>query len=242
LSVPDCAAASCQVWWAAGQPASPDQIALLDEPERARRARFRRDEDRDRYTTATLVLRQVLGAQLGVPPEKVPLDRTCPNCGGHHGRPRLPDTPYALSIAHAGEWVAVACGRVDAVGVDVEAVARARPTASMTRLVLSPTEREAWETIPEVDREEAFLHYWTCKEAVLKATGDGLRVPMTRVSISPPGEAPSLHGFEGRDDLPATLRLTRLAAREGYAATVAVIAPATTTTVTVTEHDATALL
>ena len=79
--------------------------------------------------------------------------------------------------------------------------------------------------------------------AVLKATGDGLRVPMTRVSISPPDQAPpTLLAFDGRDDLPATLRLTPLAARDGYVATVAVIAPATTTTVTVTEHDATALL
>jgi 4'-phosphopantetheinyl transferase len=109
--------------------------------------------------------------------------------------------------------------------------------------VLSAAERDAWDNIAEVDREEAFLHYWTCKEAVLKATGDGLRVPMTRVSISPPDEEPpTLMAFDGREDLPATLRLTPLAARDGYVATLAVIAPTATAAVSVTEHDGTALL
>jgi 4'-phosphopantetheinyl transferase len=53
---------------------------------------------------------------------------------------------------------------------------------------------------PANRRVDGFLRYWTRKEAVLKATGDGLRVPMDELVVSAPEEAAELRSWRGRPD------------------------------------------
>jgi 4'-phosphopantetheinyl transferase len=91
--------------------------------------------------------------------------------------------------------VLVALTSAAAVGVDVEA--RARPLVpGLARLILAPSE--------EVALPEALLRYWCRKESVVKATGDGLRVPFRDVVTSPIGSAPRLLSYQG-GLIPATL-------------------------------------
>jgi 4'-phosphopantetheinyl transferase len=140
----------------------------------------------------------------------------------------------AVSVSHAADRVAVACGRVPALGVDVEAVVDRATARRLARMVLEP--REATPQLDPVD----FTRYWTRKEAVLKATGDGLDVPMTDLAVALPHLPPALAFFAGRPDLPARTRMVALSPGPGYEATLAVIdalaEPETT------EQDASALL
>jgi 4'-phosphopantetheinyl transferase len=213
------------VWWATLAQYRPDQLDLLGEVERQRRERFRREEDRIRFTVGVAVLRRAVAGTLGVPVADVAIDRTCPTCDEPHGRPRLPSGELHLSVSHSGVWVAVAVTAAAPVGVDVEQV-RPIDIASMTSLVLAPQERA--ETLAE------FYTHWTRKESVVKATGDGLRTSMAGVVVDPGGRVTA---YPDRPDLVATA--VDLARRDGYVAALTVLSA---TRPRVHERDAAPLL
>lgn len=172
------------VWWAGPvDPASrPDLVALLDPHERARLAALRREPDRARYLAAHALARRVLGTRLGADPAGLELGRTC-RCGAPHGKPRLaarPDAP-GFSLTHSGALVAVALAD-GPVGVDVEQHRTLTDPAGLARHALSPAERRAGTPGPA-----GFLVTWARKEALLKATGDGLSRPMATITLSAPG-------------------------------------------------------
>jgi hypothetical protein len=60
--VPPLEAGACQLWWARPADARPAHDWLLEPAERARRARLRWPQDRDRLTVGTAVARLVLAA------------------------------------------------------------------------------------------------------------------------------------------------------------------------------------
>jgi 4'-phosphopantetheinyl transferase len=233
-SLPPLGPDHCQVWWARPEPLSRAGARLLDDIERARYQRFAQEADRARFATAAVLMRLLLANHLDLPAQRVRIHRLCPQCGRGHGRPRPMSGDIAVSVSHAADRVAVACGRVPALGVDVEAVVDRATARRLARMVLEP--REATPQLDPVD----FTRYWTRKEAVLKATGDGLDVPMTDLAVALPHLPPALAFFAGRPDLPARTRMVALSPGPGYEATLAVIdalaEPETT------EQDASALL
>ncbi len=85
---------------------------------------------------------------------------------------------------------------------------------------LTENERATLEGRTADERRRRFLHYWTCKEAMSKATGDGLAAPFRRLDVDlgnpprlvagPPPYAPlrwSLHAPAVPDDYRATLAI-----------------------------------
>jgi 4'-phosphopantetheinyl transferase len=189
--VPVPAAGTCRVWWAGPQDVRPEHDALLAGDDLARRARLHLPADRLRLTAAWAVARLVLGAAADVPPDLLEVDRTCPECGAQHGKPRLPAAPdLHFSLAHSGGCVVVAVAAGTPVGVDVESVG-ALAEAELDALAdstLAGEERAALDSCPH--RARAFTTWWTRKESVLKATGDGLAVPLDELVLSPPCAPP----------------------------------------------------
>ncbi|MEQ3554409.1 4'-phosphopantetheinyl transferase superfamily protein [Pseudonocardia nematodicida] len=172
------------VWWASPiDPTSrPDLAGILDPHERERMAALRRDDDRARYLAAHALARLVLADALGTDPATLDIDRTC-RCGKPHGKPRLAGrggTP-GFSMTHSGRLVGVALG-TGPVGLDVEGHRALSGLDGLTEHALSPAERDAhtWDT-------GSFLVAWTRKEALLKATGEGLASPMDAITLSAPG-------------------------------------------------------
>jgi 4'-phosphopantetheinyl transferase len=176
------ASSTCTVWWAA--PVDPEHapalVGLLDAHERERLARFRRPGDRARYLAAHALARLVLGGP-GRAAAALTFDRTC-RCGAAHGKPVLPGGP-GFSLSHAGELVGVAVRPGGAVGLDVEQVRDLADLPAMAAHVHSPSER-ARGAAPD---RAAFFRTWTRKEALLKATGDGLATPMTAITLGVDG-------------------------------------------------------
>jgi 4'-phosphopantetheinyl transferase len=196
--VPSLVPGVCHVWWARPGDVDPLHDALLAPVDLLRRARLRQQADRHRLTVATAVLRMVVGTHVGVPPAQVEIDRSCPGCGGQHGKPRLPG--LHASVSHSGGTVAVAIGLDGPVGIDVEEIGQHDP-AELERLavdVLAPEEQTALAQLTGRDRERGFLTYWTRKEALVKATGDGLGVPLDTVVVSRPSAPPRLLRWEGQ--------------------------------------------
>jgi len=213
------------VWWATIAQQRPEHLDLLGDAERERWERFRRDEDRARFVLGVALLRLAVAGTLGVSVADVTIDRTCATCGQPHGRPRLPGDELHVSVSHSGDWIAVALTAVAPVGVDVEQV-RAIDIAGMAKLVLAPDER--------ADSLADFYALWARKESAVKATGDGLRVPLNAVVVAPDGR---ITGYPDRPDLTATT--VDLLPRPGYAAALTVL---TVSPPVVHEQDATPLL
>jgi len=180
------------VVWLAGLDASRDwHLRLLDDRERHRANQYRRPADQSRSVLAAALLRLAAGDRMGIAPDRVDIDRTCPDCERPHGRPRLPGSGLHVSVAHSGDWVAVALTDAAPVGVDVEQVIEIDVSA-LARSVLDSDETDG------LTSTHNFFVYWTRKESALKATGDGLTVPMNRVLVSPPDQPAELRGYPGR--------------------------------------------
>ena len=215
------------VWWARRQDAQPGHAGLLDETERRRWDAYRREADRDRFLVGCALAKTVLAGYVGRRPADVRFDRTCRRCGEPHGKPALRGG-LEHSVSHSGDLVAVAVAGAP-VGVDVEqADGRARPLGgdgdpeALARLVLADDERAALAATEPSGRARAFLVAWTRKEAVTKATGDGLGVPFTEVVVSAAGSAPRLVAWP-YPIAPESVTLLDLDVEPGYVAALAVI-------------------
>jgi 4'-phosphopantetheinyl transferase len=189
---------------------------LLSDGERARWGGLWDAGQRAQFTVAAALLRLVAAPLTAQPADRVVVDRSCPSCGRHHGRPRLPGTGLDASISHSGATVAVAVSNAGAVGVDVQQVVD-DAVHELSPLVLA--EPEAGHVVVARD----FFTYWTRKEALVKATGDGVAVPLSEVVVTPPRTPPALLGYPGQDGLAAQLR--DLSPDPGYVGAPAVLSP-----------------
>jgi len=225
----------CRIWWARVTSASSVPVASLDPDETRRRTAYRIDADRDRFTVGVWLSRLVLGEALGVPAQRVPLRRDCADCGKPHGRPRLTVPGPHISISHSGEWITVAVADATPVGVDVQEC----DTASMVSLdaVLSPRELTGFRLLGPARRRAAFFTVWTRKEAVLKATGHGLRTPLADVEVTRPDRAAGVLAMA--DPPESGISLSDLPSPTGYSAALAVL---DTRVPVVSHHDGDELL
>ena len=227
VTVPPLRAGECQVWWA--RPAGTRELlALLDAGERRRCARFDRDEDRARYLAAHALARLVLAGHLGIPAPALTFEATCRRCGASdHGKPRLGVAGGGLefSLAHSGAHVVLAVARDAAVGVDVERLTTQRDFAALAPAVLSAAERPAVAALPDAEHPAAVLRYWTRKEALLKATGDGLGIAPTALTVTPPDAAPALVAWQAAAPLNVAAHLFDLGPGPGHVASLAILGP-----------------
>jgi 4'-phosphopantetheinyl transferase len=189
---------------------------VLSDGERARRTGLWDAGHRAQFTVAAALLRLVAAPLTAQAAAQVVVDRSCPTCGRHHGRPRLTGTGLHVSISHSGATVAVAVSNAGEVGVDVQQV-DGDPVHELSPLVLAESE------VRHVAAAGDFFTYWTRKEALVKATGDGVTVPLWEVVVTPPGTPPRLLGYPREGGLAAQLR--DLSPDPGYVGALAVLSP-----------------
>ncbi len=163
-----------------------DCAALLSPEERARAARFGTERLRQRYIVGRATLRRLLGQATGRLPADVPL-----RCG-RRGRPELTiATTIDFNVSHAGDIALIGLARDTRIGVDIERADRVVDVDRLARKVLAPDEWTALAALPLPERRLRFLQLWTCKEAMSKATADGLAASFGRLHVAL-GEPPRL--------------------------------------------------
>lgn len=157
--------------------------------ERGRAQRFRFQRDRDRFVAARGLLREVLARYLSVEPAA--LRFAC----SVTGKPALApaEVPLRFNAAHSGDLALFAVTRGQECGVDLEHVRPGFPALEVARRFFSPAEVAALQALPTGERQQAFFCYWTCKEAYLKARGEGLSGRLDRITgwPLPPQGAPT---------------------------------------------------
>lgn len=157
--------------------------ALLSPCERARAAGFATPQLAHRYAGAHVALRRILGAELGLAPER--LEFIC----NPWGRPILPGAGLDFNLSHSGGFALLAVSRCGAVGADIERTTD-RPPYEITPQVLSPIEQSFLDQRPASERPGAFYRLWTRKEAVAKALGRGLDTDVVSLDVGVPAAPP----------------------------------------------------
>ena len=159
---------------------------LLSEEECAAASRFHTPELAERYRQAHGWMRSVLSRYLDTPPETLRFR------SGPDGKPRLAHGSLYFNLAHSDSLALLAVRQDAPVGVDVEPV-RPLPEAMLIAC--------RWFSAPEIrwiaasdDRDRAFLRCWVCREAFLKATGEGLGRPLDSFALHPCGDTLRLDG------------------------------------------------
>jgi len=198
--------------------ASDDEFARMSSwlapAEHARAARFSREFLSRRYIVGRAALRWTLADVLGMPPSAVPIVR------GERGRPRLATvTDVDFNVSHTQGVGLIGIARGVRIGVDVEQADRDVRADGLARKFLTRAEQATLEPLPEAQRRERFLRYWTCKEAMSKSTGHGLSAPFRDIEILLDENIELVRGPAPYS--PAQWRLHAVDVPRGYLATLA---------------------
>ncbi|CAN5216070.1 4'-phosphopantetheinyl transferase superfamily protein [soil metagenome] len=151
---------------------------LLSADECARADRFKFERDRQRYVVGRGILRQILEEYTQCPAQQLCF------AYGRRGKPSLPGSAFQFNMSHSGGLAAIAITSGRAIGIDLE---HARSIPDWHRVMtccFSNREQAAILELPEEQQLAGFFTCWTRKEAYVKATGDGLSIPLERFTVA----------------------------------------------------------
>jgi 4'-phosphopantetheinyl transferase len=152
------------------------QERWLSEVEKDRLARFRLEEDRQRFTIAHSLKRFCLSKLLGLNATALTFTE------GSKGKPSC-DQRQGLffNISHSGNWALLGVSTIADLGVDVESWDR-EVGDSVLQYALN-TEQIA-RVKNSSNPQQQFMLYWTQKEAISKAIGLGISIDLKSLSCS----------------------------------------------------------
>jgi 4'-phosphopantetheinyl transferase len=193
--------------------------AVLSEDEARRAARFLVEQARLRFVVGRAVLRDILSRYLHVTPTALRFEY------GAEGKPALAE-PYCslhFNVSHSGPLALYAVTRGRLVGVDLEETRPIPDAEQVAERFFSPAERAALRAMPEGQRRHAFYACWTRKEALVKALGGGLSIPLDAFDVSVEPEGPArLLGYRVTPPGMSAWSLQTLAPGHGFAAAICV--------------------
>ncbi len=161
--------------------------ALLSEDETARCRRLASSRLRRRFVAGRARLRSLLAEHLGQDPRRLEFVLN------EYGKPRLARGPAVhFSLSHSDDVALLAVSDTQEVGADIERI-REIDHLDLARRYFHPNEAVAIERPMNVDDQvRTFFHIWTLKEAVVKALGKGLSIPLDTFEVSIAQSPPAL--------------------------------------------------
>jgi 4'-phosphopantetheinyl transferase len=145
---------------------------------------------------------------------------------GEHGKPFVIGEAYPhFNLSHGGECIALAFSRDHELGVDVENTSQGRrhEPLELARRFFAAEESQALARLDADARNAAFMHLWTCKEAVLKAIGHGLSFGLDRLqfALDAEGRPDSLQSIAEEAGAPEDWQIHRFEPASGHAGSLA---------------------
>ena len=183
------AAGELRLWLLPVPAPFPEQslLELLDPSERFRADRFRRPADRARFVAAHGQVRLVLAASGAGRADRLRFGTDA------NGKPRLLSTGRcmpAFNLSHSGDWALLAVAAEGEIGADIEAMRPFEDMEAFARRSFAPGEAAALALLPAARRQEGFFACWARKEAILKADGRGLGLPLASFEVDVDPDAP----------------------------------------------------
>jgi len=155
---------------------------VLSSDELTRAARFHFSRDRQRFVASRALLRTILASYLATDPTGLSFSyskKENPSLGAAYA-----DTGVAFNISHSGGIALLAFTRGREIGVDVEQLRPDSDLEAIARRFFSTREQSQLTALPPEEKVDAFFRCWTRKEAYIKATGDGLSLPLDQFDVS----------------------------------------------------------
>lgn len=160
----------------------------LSSDEISRAERFYFPEHRQRFIAGRGSLRAILGRYLGVEPVQVEFEYQ------HRGKPvlaaKFADSGLLFNLSHSQNLGLFGVSYQRLIGVDLEYIRPMSDLENLAKRFFLPSEYEVIKFLPSEQKQQVFFRYWTCKEAYLKATGDGL-VQLEQIEINLTPTAPA---------------------------------------------------
>lgn len=149
--------------------------AVLSCREQEKASHFRFVADQDRSIVARGGLRHVLSRYCAKGPAELQF------VTGPYGKPQLsqPSVPINFNVSHAGDYVLIGVTKDAECGVDIERPHREISEHEIASRFFCRREVEWMQ-----QAESGFMRLWTMKEAVLKAVGHGLSIPLNCVDVA----------------------------------------------------------
>ncbi|MFM6191695.1 4'-phosphopantetheinyl transferase family protein [Planktothrix sp.] len=184
---------------------------LLSSDEQKRAERFKFEKDQQAFIIARGTLRKILSHYLNLRPEQIKFKYSS------KGKPSLDFNPLPLhfNLSHAHGKAIYAIALEKNLGVDIEFI-REIEVLSLAQRFFCHSEYQWLNALPLDQQKLAFFRLWTCKEAYLKATGEGL-VGLQDIEIQTPlGSSPQILNIS------QNWRLQTIKTAENYVATLAI--------------------
>lgn len=154
---------------------------ILSDDERERSGKFIRRQDAESFIIARGTLRIILGKYLNVDPSSICFDY------GPFGKPCLPEksniSEISFSLSHSAGYGLYIITRQKAVGIDIEYSKPLMDLKIITDKIFSKNEKDAFNKLSDIQKQDIFFYIWTRKEAYIKANGFGFNFPVSDIDV-----------------------------------------------------------
>jgi len=138
-------------------------------------------KDRENYILSHQYLRFIISSYLQLPFDQITFKRMA------QGKPIVSTKNICnieFNMAHSNDFLAIAIGTVNSVGIDIEAISEKQNVDGLAKHCFSFDEFKQYAEIHESLRPLAFFRGWARKEAYLKALGTGLSKDLRSFNVN----------------------------------------------------------
>jgi 4'-phosphopantetheinyl transferase len=155
---------------------------FLSKTEHEVSSRFLNPDDTRKYILRHGMVRYILGSYTGIEPELLPL------VTGMNGKPGLdPKSDFhqlSFSLSHTDQAVSMVVIKKYRIGIDITKPDPLYPYDEISGYLFTSLEKKVLRETEPVQRCQIFFQIWALKEAIVKATGDGIRL-MNTTDVTP---------------------------------------------------------
>ena len=196
-------------------------MASLAEVERLRAKTFRFKQHQNRFIAGRGLLRLILSQYLQIESDRVEFQYNA------QGKPNLSSTFESsgihFNLTHSEGIALLAVTRIGPVGIDVERIRMINDAKELVNRFFSESESDSFQNLGLNEKRIAFFNLWTCKEAFLKATGEGITQLLNQVEVSfRPGKPARLIAVSGDSERASLWSVHNLSPAPDFAAAVAI--------------------
>lgn len=189
-------------------PLREDWHIFLSEEEKSRANKFHFSEDKSSFALYHACKRLILADYLNQSPQEIIFSTQ------EKGKPFLQNQKIKFNLSHTKEMAMLAVAVDIEVGIDIEKVKTTSDYLTIAKRFFHLEEYEFLKNIGNTAQQQnAFFEIWTAKEAVLKATGEGIAAGMNTFNVQ---TNPIKHNS-------VTITLSRLKAPAAYKAAIAAL-------------------
>jgi 4'-phosphopantetheinyl transferase len=155
---------------------------FLSKRERDKSSRFSDPADSRRYVLRHGMMRYILGEYTGSEPELLPLVE---DMNGKPGLdPKSEFREFSFSLSHTNQIVSLGVMKNYRIGIDIVKTDPGYPIYEICDYLFTSAEKEFMRGIEPAQRNQMFFRIWALKEAIVKATGEGIRM-MHKTDVTP---------------------------------------------------------